>query len=59
MKFICKYLQIQSEFKVAQEAFSGVLDYYGENTRSMAPNTFFAIFARFIKSYKVQFFIFY
>ncbi|KAL7644452.1 UNVERIFIED_CONTAM: hypothetical protein RMT77_005284 [Armadillidium vulgare] len=48
-----KLKKLKSEVKTAQEAFAEVLDYFGENARSMAPNTFFAIFARFIKAYKM------
>lgn len=46
--------QLRAETKTAQTAFAEVLEYYGESSRSMAPNTFFAIFARFTKAYKVM-----
>lgn len=48
------HLQLRAETKTAQTAFAEVLEYYGESSRSMAPNTFFAIFARFTKAYKVS-----
>lgn len=44
---------MKAEAKTAQAAFAEVLEYYGESSRSMAPNTFFAIFVRFTKTYKV------
>ncbi|XP_063585534.1 formin-like protein isoform X3 [Penaeus indicus] len=48
-----KLKKLKAEAKTAQAAFAEVLEYYGESSRSMAPNTFFAIFVRFTKTYKV------
>ncbi|XP_050738380.1 formin-like protein isoform X2 [Eriocheir sinensis] len=47
-----KLRKLRAETKTAQTAFAEVLEYYGESSRSMAPNTFFAIFARFTKAFK-------
>ncbi|KAK8403020.1 hypothetical protein O3P69_000924 [Scylla paramamosain] len=47
-----KLRKMRAEAKTAQTAFAEVLEYYGESSRSMAPNTFFAIFVRFTKAYK-------
>ncbi|KAK4311569.1 hypothetical protein Pmani_016931 [Petrolisthes manimaculis] len=47
-----KLRKVKCESKTAQSAFAEVLEYYGESSRSMAPNTFFAIFARFTKAFK-------
>nr|XP_027210366.1 formin-like protein [Penaeus vannamei] len=48
-----KLKKLKAEAKTAQAAFAEVLEYYGESSRSMAPNTFFAIFVRFTKTYKM------
>ncbi|XP_071545954.1 formin-like protein [Panulirus ornatus] len=54
--FLCnsedKLRKLRVETKTAQTAFAEVLEYHGESSRSMAPNTFFAIFVRFTKAYK-------
>ncbi|KAF2352706.1 Formin FH2 domain [Trinorchestia longiramus] len=47
-----KLTKLKSEVKMGQDAFAEALEYFGESTRSLAPNTFFAIFVRFCKSYK-------
>ena len=41
------------ESKSAQEAFQRAVEYFGESSRTIAANTFFAIFARFLKALKV------
>jgi len=33
--------------------YADVVEYYGENARTLAPPTFFSLFARFIKAFKV------
>lgn len=48
-----KLKKLRAESKTAQAAFAEVLEYYGESSRSMAPNTFFAIFVRFTKMFKL------
>lgn len=52
--YVYIHSQLRAEAKTAQTAFTEVLEYYGESSRSMAPNTFFAIFVRFTKAYKVM-----
>lgn len=48
-----KLKKLKGELKTAQSAFVEVLEYYGESSRTMAPNTFFSIFVRFTKTFKV------
>lgn len=48
-----KLKKLKVELKTAQTAFAEVLEYYGESSRTMAPNTFFAIFVRFTKTFKM------
>lgn len=48
-----KLKKLKAEMKTAQTAFGDVLEYYGESSRTMAPNTFFSIFVRFTKTYKI------
>lgn len=38
--------------KTAQEAYSSVVEYFGENPKTTQPAMFFPIFGRFIKAYK-------
>ncbi len=39
---------------VSQEAYASVVEYFGENAKTLAPNTFFSLFSRFSKAYKVS-----
>uniref|UniRef100_A0A8C6TKJ3 Formin-like 1a n=1 Tax=Neogobius melanostomus TaxID=47308 RepID=A0A8C6TKJ3_9GOBI len=41
--------------KTAQEAYSSVVEYFGENPKTTQPSMFFPFFGRFIKGYKVCF----
>lgn len=36
-----------------QEAYESVVEYFGENPKTTSPSTFFSLFSRFIKAYKV------
>ena len=36
-----------------QELYADVVEYYGENARTLSPSTFFSLFVRFIKAFKV------
>jgi len=36
-----------------QEVYAGVVEYYGENPRTLPPTTFFSLFVRFSKAFKV------
>ncbi|XP_051995948.1 formin-like protein 1 [Xyrauchen texanus] len=38
--------------KTAQEAYISVVEYFGENPKTMQPSMFFPIFVKFIKAYK-------
>uniref|UniRef100_A0A671S397 Formin-like protein 1 n=1 Tax=Sinocyclocheilus anshuiensis TaxID=1608454 RepID=A0A671S397_9TELE len=40
--------------KTAQEAYTSVVEYYGENPKTTQPSMFFPLFVRFIKAYKVR-----
>lgn len=37
-----------------QEAYGSVVEYFGENPKTMQPSMFFPMFGRFIKAYKVS-----
>jgi hypothetical protein len=47
-----KMKKLNQDAKTAQEAYSQVVEYYGENARTLAPNTFFSLFVRFVRAYK-------
>jgi len=34
--------------------YADVVEYYGENARTLPPTTFFSLFVRFIKAFKVR-----
>jgi len=36
-----------------QEAYSAVVEFFGENPKTFVPTSFFPLFVRFIKAYKV------
>ncbi len=36
-----------------QEAYAEVVEYFGENPKTLAPNTFFSLFVRFVRAFKV------
>ena len=37
-----------------QEAYMAVVEYFGENPKTLAPNTFFSVFSRFVHAYRVS-----
>ena len=37
----------------AQEAYSAVVELFGENPKTFVPTSFFPLFVRFVKAYKV------
>uniref|UniRef100_A0A8C9VWB9 Formin-like 3 n=1 Tax=Scleropages formosus TaxID=113540 RepID=A0A8C9VWB9_SCLFO len=45
---------LQKDSKMAEEAFSNVVLYFGENPKTTPPSVFFPVFVRFVKSYKVR-----
>lgn len=47
-----KLKRLLQDIKVAQEAYADCVEYFGESARSIATNTFFAMFVRFIKAFK-------
>ncbi|KAM8946476.1 formin-like protein 1 [Pelodytes ibericus] len=44
--------QLSGDAKTAQEAYNSVVEYFGENSKTTPPSTFFPIFLRFVKAYK-------
>lgn len=44
----------RSCFWFFQEAYVSVVEYFGENPKTMQPSLFFPLFGRFIKAYKVR-----
>lgn len=54
IKTNCKVLEaLIKDSKTAQESYSSVVEYFGENPKTTQPSMFFPIFGRFIKAYKV------
>ena len=49
-----KMAKLKADAKIAQDAYGSVVEYYGENAKSLPPNTFFSLFVRFVKAYKVS-----
>ena len=49
-----KMSKLNADAKIAQDAYNGVVEYYGENAKTLPPNTFFSLFVRFVKAYKVR-----
>ncbi|KAI1896503.1 hypothetical protein AGOR_G00095450 [Albula goreensis] len=41
-----------ADSKTAQEAYTSVVEYFGENPKTTPPSMFFPVFVRFIKGYK-------
>ncbi|XP_042200150.1 formin-like protein 3 isoform X2 [Callorhinchus milii] len=44
--------KLQKDSKTAQEAYSAVVGYFGENPKTTPPSVFFPVFVRFVKSYR-------
>ena len=49
-----KLVTLKQNSKTAQEAYTGIVEFYGENSKTLAPNTFFSLFVRFAKAYRVS-----
>ncbi|ESP01673.1 hypothetical protein LOTGIDRAFT_139357 [Lottia gigantea] len=47
-----KFHKLQADVKTAQDAYKRVVEYYGENIRTMSPTTFFSQFVRFVNGFK-------
>ncbi|XP_022252041.1 formin-like protein CG32138 [Limulus polyphemus] len=47
-----KLKMLKANTKIAQEAYSDCVEYFGESARTVAPNTFFSLFVRFSKAFK-------
>ncbi|ELU17806.1 hypothetical protein CAPTEDRAFT_171809 [Capitella teleta] len=47
-----KMKKLKTDSKSAQDAYQDVVEFFGENTKTLAPNVFFALFVRFSKSFK-------
>ncbi|XP_076328093.1 LOW QUALITY PROTEIN: formin-like protein [Tachypleus tridentatus] len=47
-----KLKKLKANTKIAQEAYSDCVEYFGESARTVAPNTFFSLFVRFLKAFK-------
>lgn len=53
IKTNCTILEgLVKDSKTAQESYSSVVEYFGENPKTTQPSMFFPIFGRFIKAYK-------
>ena len=49
-----KHKKLMTDLKTSREAYASVVQYYGENPKTLAPNTFFSLFQRFSTAYKVS-----
>lgn len=49
-----KLKRLKAETKLAQDNFKECLEYFGESTRTSDANTFFLLFVRFIRAFKVR-----
>ncbi|XP_052246158.1 formin-like protein isoform X2 [Dreissena polymorpha] len=47
-----KLRKLLSDVKTAQDAYTRVVEYFGESPRSVSPSTFFAQFVRFVNAFK-------
>jgi len=47
-----KLRRLQTDSKIAQDAFSDVVEYFGESTRTLSATTFFSMFVRFTRMFK-------
>ncbi|KAG8178307.1 hypothetical protein JTE90_026278 [Oedothorax gibbosus] len=48
-----KLRKLKNDTKTSQDAYSDCVEYFGDSTRSIAANTFFSLFVRFTKAYKL------
>ena len=49
-----KLKKLLSDVKTAQDAYKRVVEYFGENPRTVSPSTFFSQFVRFVNAFKVR-----
>lgn len=49
-----KLKRLKNETKMAQESFRDCVEYFGEARRGTDANTFFSMFVRFVKAFKVN-----
>ncbi|KAI0214437.1 Formin-like protein [Lamellibrachia satsuma] len=47
-----KLSKLKVDAKTAQDIYAQVVEYFGENAKTLAPNTFFSIFVKFVQAYK-------
>jgi hypothetical protein len=47
-----KIKKLKADAKSAQESYSAVVEFFGENAKTMVPTSFFPLFVRFVKAYK-------
>ncbi|KAK2180878.1 hypothetical protein NP493_421g02041 [Ridgeia piscesae] len=47
-----KLTKLRADAKTAQDMYAQVVEYFGENPKTLAPNTFFSLFVKFVQSYK-------
>lgn len=52
-----KLRRLKNDSKAAQEAFRECVEYFAESPRTIDANTFFSLLVRFVKSFKVIYFI--
>ncbi|KAK2516688.1 hypothetical protein Q9966_015056 [Columba livia] len=45
--------KLQADSKTAKEAYESAVEYFGENPKTSPPTTFFPMFMRFIRAYKL------
>ncbi|NWX79996.1 FMNL1 protein, partial [Alca torda] len=45
--------KLQADSKTAKEAYESAVEYFGENPKTSPPTTFFPMFMRFIRAYKM------
>jgi len=46
--------QVHMLILCVQEAYSSVVEFFGENPKTFVPTSFFPLFVRFVKAYKVR-----
>jgi len=51
--YVCKLSMAILWCLCTQEAYSAVVEFFGENPKTFVPTSFFPLFVRFIKAYKV------
>lgn len=46
-----QFQELTTKYKMSQEQFNSCVEYFGEQPRTLSPNTFFSTFVKFIKAY--------